>query len=137
MTRDKYLYELINRCILIACLDNIIVENFELSDDRKFYIEIEKQFLTCLKFYREMYELCEQGKMSEAEIDAELNTALNLIRQNAIKRLLKDFEIYLNETSILEEKKKNAMETLKKELQLNDINSEYFLKKIREFRAME
>lgn len=137
MTRDKYLYELVDRCILIACLDNIIVENFELRDDREFYVEIERQFLACLKFYREMYELCKQGKMSESEMDAELNTVLNLIRQNAIKKLLEDFRTYLNETSILEEKKKNAIETLKKELQLNDINSEYFLKKIREFRAME
>ena len=42
MTKDKFLYELINRCMLITCQANILAENFALRDDLPYYEENEK-----------------------------------------------------------------------------------------------
>ena len=34
LTKDKYIFELIDQCMLITCQNNILVENFELRDDK-------------------------------------------------------------------------------------------------------
>ena len=135
MTKDKFLYELIERCMLITCQDNILAENFALRDDNPYYEENEKQFHDCLKFYMEMNELLKRGEITETIMDQELYTVLALIRQRALHQMLCDLKLYLKQAEI-----KNAeteIEDLEEELQTQNINSEYLLSKIRDYRKLE
>lgn len=61
MTKDKFLFELIDRCMLITCQDNILAENFALRDDLPYYEANESQFTDCLRFYNEMAGLVKRG----------------------------------------------------------------------------
>ena len=71
MTKDKYIYELIDKCMLITCQDNILVENFELRDDSTYYSENEKQFYNCIKFFLEHTTIPDKKKKYE-ELETEL-----------------------------------------------------------------
>ena len=135
MTKAKYMYELIEQCMSILCQNNILIENFELRDEEGFYEDMERQFYMGLKFYDEMKELYDRREIDEAIMDQELRTVLALIRQKALKGLLKDFEIFLSQINIPDKKKE--VEQLKRELQQNTIDAEYFLKKIQTLRKLE
>ena len=135
LTKDKYIFELIDQCMLITCQNNILVENFELRDDKEYYVKNEEQFYSCLCFYDKMEALRKEKKIDEAVMDQELKTILALIRQRAIKQLLKDFKIYLDHTSISDTA--HEIDLLKTELQKENIDSQYLLKKIKEFRNLE
>ena len=100
MTKDKFLFELVDQCMFLACMDNIMIENFELRDDKEFYKQIENQFFSCIKFYKEMEDLYHKGHISEQEMDEELSDVLALIRQKEMKQLVEDFNIYLSNSII-------------------------------------
>ena len=100
MTKDRFLFELVDQCMLITCQDNILVENFALRDDNQYYEENERQFRNCLKFYTDMMELRKRGEISETVMDQELYSALALLRQRALRRLLQDFQLYLEQAGI-------------------------------------
>ena len=82
-----------------------------------------------------MEALRKENKIDEAIMDQELESVLALIRQKAIRQLLKDFEIYLTNTNISD--KKSRLKLLKTELQRENIDSQYLLDKIKEFRNLE
>lgn len=136
LTKDKFMFELIDKCMMLTCQNNILVENFELRDDKEYYSKNEEQFYNCLKFFDKMEELRKRKKISEEVMDQELQTFLALIRQKAIKQLLRDFDIYLYRTTI--ENREEELEKLKGELLTRDIiDSKYLLGKIKDFRKME
>lgn len=148
MTKDKFLFELIDRCMLITCQDNILAENFALHDDLPYYEANEKQFTSCLRFYNEMSGLVKRGEITETVMDQEMYTVFTLIRQQALQRLLTDFEIYLNQTRLTEnfsdeelKKRKHAIEeeikNLAMEFETETIDSEYLLGKIKKYRELE
>ena len=105
MTKAKYMYELIEQCMSILCQNNILIENFELRDEEGFYENMERQFYMGLKFYDEMKELYDRREIDEAIMEQELRTVLALIRQKALKGLLKDFEIFLSQTNVPDKEK--------------------------------
>lgn len=148
MTKDKFLFELIDRCMLITCQDNILAENFALRDDLLYYEKNEKEFIGCLKFYDDMLELVKRGEITETAMDQEIYTVLMLIRQRALQRMLADFEKYLNQIKLTndltsEERKKREnvikkeIETLAIEFETETIDSEYLLEKIKKYREAE
>ena len=137
MTKDKFLFELVDQCMFLACMDNIMIENFELRDDQEFYKQIENQFFSCIKFYKEMEDLYHKGHISEQEMDEELSDVLALIRQKEMKQLVEDFNIYLCKTGLSDEKKDEEIQKLKKELLSETIDTEFILKKIRDCRELE
>ena len=148
VTKDKFLFELIDRCMLITCQDNILAENFALHDDLPYYEANEKQFTSCLRFYNEMSGLVKRGEITETVMDQELYTVLTLIRQQALRRLLTDFKIYLYQTRLTEnlsgEELKEGERTIKEEiknlemeLETKTIDSEYLLDKIKKYREIE
>ncbi len=146
MTKDKFLFELIDRCMLITCQDNILAENFALRDDLPYYEENEKQFTSCLKFYNDMAEMVKRGEITETIMDQEMYTVLTMIRQKALQQMLIDFEIYLKQTRLTEnlssEEQKKREEAIKKEIEnlaiefeTETIDSEYLMAKIKKYRA--
>ncbi|MDE6847154.1 MAG: hypothetical protein K2J99_15510 [Lachnospiraceae bacterium] len=137
MTKDKFLFELIDQCMFLACMDNIMIENFELRDDKEFYKQIENQFFSCIKFYKEMDDLYRKGCISEQEMDEELSDVLVLIRQKEIKQLVEDFDIYLYKTDLTDVMKGDERQKLKNELLSETIDTEFILKKIRDCRELE
>lgn len=137
MTKAKFTYELIDQCMTIFCQDNILVENFELSDDDAFYEKTEEQFVSCLKFYDDMKTLFDRNEIDEATMDQELKTVLVLIRQKALERLFWDFEAFLNKAKFPKDEREMILSELKKELQTKTIDSEYLMKKLGELRKRE
>ncbi len=137
MTKDKFLFELVDQCMYLACMDNIMIENFELRDDKEFYKQIETQFFSCIKFYKEMDDLYHKGCINEQEMDEELSDVLVLIRQKEMKLLVEDFNIYLCRTGLTDEVKNDELQKFKKELLSETIDTEFILKKIRECRELE
>ena len=135
MTKAKYMYELIDQCMAILCQNNILIENFELSDEEDFYENMERQFYMGLKFYDEMKELYDRREIDEAIMDQELRTVLALIRQKALDGLLKDFQIFLEQINIPDKEKET--EQLKRELQERRIDAEYFMNKLLTLRRLE
>ena len=57
------------------------------------------------------------------------------MRQNAINQLYGDFKKYIESTDI--ENKEILLEQLMKELQSNKVESDFLLKKVREYRNLE
>lgn len=148
MTKDKFLYELINRCMLITCQANILAENFALRDDLPYYEENEKQFTSCLKFYSDMAGMVERGEITETVMDQEMYIVLTLIRQKALMQMLTDFEMYLKQIKLIEnlnsKEQKKREDTIEKEIdnmamefETKTIDSEYLLGKIKKYRATE
>lgn len=135
MTKDKFVYELIDKCMLITCQDNIMAENFALRDDTPYYEENERQFRECLKFYEDMNELLKRGEITETMMDQELCAALALIRQRALQQFLGDFQQYLYQ--IRHQDVDSELEALKWELQSGNITSDFILKKIKYYRKNE
>ena len=135
MTKDKFLFELVDQCMLITCQDNILLENFSLRDDNPYYEENEKQFRNCLKFYTDMMELRKRGEISETVMDQELYSVLVLLRQRALRRLLQDFQLYLEQAGI--ENINLEIEKLENDFWIREIDSEYLLAKIKDYRMKE
>lgn len=148
MTKDKFLFELIDRCMLITCQDNILAENFALRDDLPYYEANESQFTDCLRFYNEMAGLVKRGEITETVMDQEIYTVLTLIRQRALRRMVTDFKLYLNQIKLTEDftpkeidERKRAIdkeiEKLLVEFETKTLDSEYLLNKIKDFRKNE
>lgn len=137
MTKEKFMFELIDQCMYIACLDNIIVENFELKDDAEFYEKIEEQFFSCITFYEEMDDLYCNGEITEQEMDEDLKEVLALMRQDVLTKLFNDFGTYLEATKLSEEKRNEGLQKLKSELFMKTIDTEFLLSKIQDFRKSE
>lgn len=135
MTKDRYMYELIDQCMVVSCQDIILLENFELSDDSHYYQEMEEQFRDCLKFYDQMRELFDRNEINEAMMDQELRTVLALVRQKALNGLLEDFQIFLKYADIAD--KEEQINLLKKELQTQEVDAEYLLSKLVYLRQKE
>lgn len=72
LTKDKYIFELIDQCMLITCQNNILVENFELRDDKEYYVKNEEQFYSSLCFYDKMEALRKENKIDEAVMDSRI-----------------------------------------------------------------
>lgn len=137
MTKEKFLYEMIDGCMYLACMDNIMIENFQLRDDREFYREIEDQFYACIKFYEDMDDLYHKGRISGQELEEELKDVLFLIRQSGLKQLIEDFKIYLDNTVLSEDQKKEEIRKMKDELMSKKIDTKYILEKIQTCRKLE
>lgn len=137
MTKDEFIFELINQCMYIACLDNIIVENFELRDDIQFYMKIEEQFYSCIRFYEDMSDLCCRDIIDTAKMNEELQGVLALMHQKVLKQLFADFNIYLTAARLSDEKREQSRQKLKLELAEKTVNTEFLLTKIQELRKLE
>lgn len=135
MTKADFLYELIDKCMLITCQNNILFENIELLDDDFYYESNERQFCDCLEFYEKIEKLCKTKQIDNDVMTQELNTIILLMRQNAINQLYGDFRKYIESTDI--ENKEILLEQLMKELQSNKVESDFLLKKVREYRKLE
>lgn len=135
MTKAKFMYELIDQCMLIRCQDNILVENFELSDDDTFYEKTEMQFVLCLRFYDDMKSLLDKNEISEAEMDQELSMVLALIRQKALRGLLEDFKVFLEKSSVSD--KEAQILLLEQELKEKIIDAQYLINKVAALRLNE
>lgn len=137
MTKDKFLFELIDQCMYLACMDNIMIENFELRDDKEFYKQIENQFFSCVKFYKEMDDLYRKRQISEQEMAEELSDIIVLIRQKEMKQLIEDFDIYLCKTGLSDAKKEEEIKKMKIEMLSGTIDTEFILKKVQKCRSLE
>lgn len=135
MTKDKFVYELIDKCMIIVCQNNILVENFALCDEHNFYIQMEKQFMDCIKLYDEMYELRNKDEIDEKILNEELGIVLSKIRQNAVKELLQNFKKILSIMCI--QNKDTLIIELEEELQKRNIDAEYLLTKVQMIRKLE
>lgn len=137
MTKDEFIFELIDQCMYLACLDNIMVENFELRDDTQFYVQIEKQFYLCINFYEEMVDLCCKSRISEQTLNEELREVLALMNQKLLQQLFDDFVVYLDAAKLSPEKKVSGIKKIKSELIEKVVDTEFLLNKIQEFRKLE
>lgn len=137
MTRDEFIFELIDQCMYIACLDNIMVENFELRDDTQFYIQIEKQFYSCIKFYEEMSDLYCRDVINISKMNEELQAVLALMHQKVLKRLFEDFDMYLSATRLSDEEKERSRHKLKSRLATKTVDTEFLLNEIQNLRRLE
>lgn len=135
MTKEQYMYELIDKVMTISCRDNIVVENFDLSDDEEFYVETEKQFVSCMKFYDDMKTLLDRNEIDEEIMDQELRTVLILMRQNALMALFHNLGNVLNKVNFKDSEEQ--LMKLKKELQTQDVDAEYLVNKVAEIRELE
>ncbi len=137
MTKEKFMFELIDQCIYVDCMDNIMVENFELRDDRQFYAMIEKQFIKCMKFYEDMMELCLQGRITFEQLDYEMEEVLALLKQNVLKRIVDDFKKYLEYTSLDKTQKRRGIQEFKEKLMQNKMTRDFLLEMMQKFRRLE
>lgn len=135
MTKAEYMYKLIDECMSISCQNNILVENFELSDEIDFYEKMEMQFTSCMKFYTDMKALVDRKEISEAVMEKELNMILALIKQSALAKLQGDLQIFLNKVDIPEKEEQSKI--LKQELQNKNIDENYLINKLTDLRKME
>ena len=101
-----------------------------------------------MSFYNDMLGLVNRGEITETVMDQELYSVLALIRQRAMQQMLNDFKVYLNQTRLKEdlddeEKKKiekeieKEVENLEMEFETENIDSEYLLMKIKDYRKAE
>lgn len=135
MTKAEYMYKLVDECMTICCQNNILVENFELSDEVDFYEEMEMQFTSCLKFYSEMKTLVDRNEISEAVMEKELNMMLALLKQSALAKLYNDLQIFLDRVDIPEKREQSII--LKDELQNKNVDANYLINKLTNLRKME
>jgi hypothetical protein len=140
MTKARYIYELIENCMVLVCENNILLENFELVDDLNFQDSMERQFLDCVKFYDEMKELSDRGVMDEPQMDQELRSFLARIRQNALISLYNDFCKFIDQMDIPEAEEtviSQQKELLKEELGSKVIDLNFLCNKIDSLREIE
>lgn len=137
MTKEKFIFELIDGGMYLACMDNIMIENFQLRDDKKFYREIEDQFYACIKFYEDMDDLYHKGHIGEQELEEELQDVLFLIRQSGLKQLVGDFKIYLDKTVLSEDQKAEELQKMEDDFMSKKIDTKYILEKIQKCRELE
>lgn len=137
MTKDEFIFELIDQCMYFACLDNIIVENFQLLDDVEFYKSIEEQFLSCIKFYGQMDDLRCNNKITEQKMDEELRDVIALIRSEVLKDLYNDLVKFLNNSRLSEKKRNAEIQRLSLKMSSNTVDTKWLLNTIQEFRELE
>lgn len=137
MTKDEFIFELIDQCIYFACLDNIIVENLQLLDDVGFYKSVEEQFLSCIKFYTQMDDLRCKHKISEQKMDEELRDVIALIRSEILKDLYNDLVKFLNNSRLPEKERNAQIQRLSLNMSSNILDTKWLLNTIQEFRELE
>lgn len=85
MSKDEVIYELIDKYAYFACIANIIIENYTMSDGEETYQLMMQTFGSYLNHYKKIEQDVEAGRLDESAADAMIKTDINWLRQKSFK----------------------------------------------------
>lgn len=130
MTKEKFVFELIDNYLYTECLSCMVLENYLLEDRTEDYINCADRFRQCIKFFDYLDECIKVEECEEMFVDAILESLIFQLKQETIRTtkniLKKEISLHLP----------NAELFVEDNLQ-NDITKEEFLRFMKLLREKE
>lgn len=108
MTKEKFLYELIDNWLYMVSRQCIIIENYTQKDRTDVYIECNKILKKCMDFFDKISEKMNSGEYSQDEVDAKLEYIIACLKQETMRKFIEELKIcmacYVSEIDELLEK---------------------------------
>lgn len=90
MTKEKFLFELIDNYLYLASLGCMVMENYLLEDRTPDYIICANNLHNCLNFYEQLYGQLDKKEYSEEEVNAILAYLIQALKQDTLKSIDKE-----------------------------------------------
>lgn len=85
MTKEKFVFELIDNYLYTECLSCMVLENYLLEDRTEDYINCADRFRQCINFFDDLDECIKAGKCEEALVDAALESLIFQLKQETVR----------------------------------------------------
>lgn len=85
MNKDEVIYEFVDKYAYFACVGNIIIENYTMSDGEDVYKTMMQTFKSYLYHYNYIKKEVEAGTIEEKAASAAIKVDINWLRQKSFK----------------------------------------------------
>ena len=72
MTKEKFLYELIDNWLCMVSRQCVLIENYTQKDRTEIYVQCSEVLKTCMDFYDRIHRKMDSGEYSQNEVDEKL-----------------------------------------------------------------
>ncbi len=137
MTKEKFIYELIDNWLYLISQHNVLMENYTQKDRTEKYNECCVRLAELFDFYDQIYEKVDQEKYSDEIIDANLQMVIQGLKNETTCTIINEIK---NELCInIENKEKfiNDYLLVKKRGKTVDVDKNLLIKFISELRKSE
>jgi hypothetical protein len=90
MTKEKFLYELIDNWLYMVSWQCVTMENFNQKDRTKDYLECSKVLKICMDFYDVVYDGIDAKIYTQHEVDEKLEYVVEKLRQETVKKFTEE-----------------------------------------------
>ncbi len=95
MTKEKFIYELIENWLYFISQQCILMENYTQKDRTNIYANCIEKLEKSLDYYDQLYEKADQDLHSEEERDSNLEFLIQNLKNETIKNIRKEVETEL------------------------------------------
>ena len=92
MTKEKFLFEVIDNYLYLASLGCMVMENYLLEDRTPDYIICANNLHSCLSFYDQIYSQLDKKEYSEQEVDTLLTCLIQSLKQETLKSINRELK---------------------------------------------
>lgn len=97
MTKDKFLYELIDNWLYLVSQQCVVMENYTQRDRTEDYRKCSHVLKDCLDFYDLIYKDVNESKRSQQEVDETLWFLIQRLRQEVIREFIDEMKIEIGQ----------------------------------------
>ena len=95
MTKEKFIYELIENWLYFISQQCVLMENYTQKDRTNIYANCIEKLEKSLDYYDQLYEKADQDLHSEEERDSNLEFLIQNLKNETIKNIRKEVETEL------------------------------------------
>lgn len=92
MTKEKFLYELIDNWLYMVSWECVVMENYTQKDRTKDYIDCSDKLKSCLDFYDSVYAGLNSSQYTQPEVDEKLEYIIQSLKQETMRRFISNME---------------------------------------------
>ena len=95
MTKEKFLYELIDNWLCMVSRQCVLIENYTQKDRTEIYVQCSEVLKTCMDFYDRIHRKMDSGEYSQNEVDEKLEYIVQGLKQETMRKFVKEIKLHM------------------------------------------
>lgn len=139
MTKEKFLYELIDNWLCMVSRLCVLIENYTQKDRTDVYMQCSDILKTCMLFYDKIHKKMDSGEYMPCEIDEKLEYIIQALKQESMRMFIEEIKLHISNYTDTMDGIKNLIEKYwfgenQKEI-FSKQSLSCFMKEVREYEA--
>ncbi len=95
MTKEKFLYELIDNWLCMVSRQCVLIENYTQKDRTDVYVKCIEVLAKCMDFFDKISSKLDSGEYDQDEVDAKLEYIIQCLKQETMRKFIEELKVHI------------------------------------------